>query len=75
MVAQSKVFTADAEGAEKKILVCSGSTGTNESLQPLAGHFLAEGLGFMENRYLPILHNTISLCDLGGSAVKQNGFF
>jgi hypothetical protein len=33
-------------------------------LHPLAGDFLAEGLEFMENRYLPILHKTILLREL-----------
>ena len=43
-----------------------------KSFQPLAGHLLAEGLGFMENRYLPILHKTIPLRDLCVSAVSLN---
>jgi len=41
-----------------------------KSFQPLAGHVLAEGLGFMENRYLSILHKTILLRDLCVSAVN-----
>ncbi len=76
MLAQSKVFTAETLRAQRKrFFVCSGTTGTNKSFQPLAGHFLAEGLGVMENRYLPILHNTVPLWDLSGSAVKQNDLF
>jgi len=43
-----------------------------KSLQPLAGRFLAEGLGLMENRYLPILHKIIPLRDLCVSAVKPD---
>jgi hypothetical protein len=41
-----------------------------KSLQPLAGQWLAEGLEFMENRYLPILHKTIPLSDLSVSAAN-----
>ena len=47
-----------------------GAPEQRKRLQPLAGHLLAEGLGFMENRYLPILHKTIPLCDLRVSAVS-----
>jgi hypothetical protein len=74
MLAQSKVFTAETLRTQRINLVCSGAPGTNKSFQPLTGHFLAEGLGYMEKRYLPILHNTISLCDLSGSAVRQTFF-
>ena len=32
------------------------------------GQVIAEGLGFMENRHLPILHKDIILRELGGSS-------
>ena len=75
MLAESEVFTAETLRAQRKqCLFVPVLPEQTKSFQPLAGNFLAEGTGFMKNRYLPILHNTISLCDLGGSAVKQNIF-
>jgi hypothetical protein len=55
-------FTAEPPRAQRKsFLFVPGQPEQTKSFQPLAGQLLAEGLGFMENRDLPILHKATLL--------------
>jgi hypothetical protein len=56
---KSEAHSFTAETAEKFIFICSGRPGTNKTVSARRGAMLAEGLGFMENRHLPILDKTI----------------
>jgi len=65
------MFTAETPRAQRRpVLFVPAEPEQTKHLQPLAGHLLAEGLGLMENRYLPVLHKTIPLRDLCDSAVN-----
>jgi hypothetical protein len=68
----TKGFTAETPRTRRRsFLFVPGPPEQTKSLQPLAGHFFPEGLGFIENRYLPILYKTIPLRVLCVSAVSQ----
>jgi hypothetical protein len=67
-------LTAETQRAQRwSFLFVPVSPEQTKRLQPLAGDFLAEGLEFMENRHLPILHKKTLLRVLSVSNEPQLG--